>query len=174
MWKTWANLLTALRLVCVAPCAWAIVLGHLGPAAALFTIAVVSDYLDGPVARRFDNDSPAGGLFDHATDALFVAVNLSALAWIGLLDFWLPLLVVLAFTQYLFDSRALVGASLRASILGKNNGIAYFVMIGIPVIRNALGWSWPPDSWIAALGWILVITTLASMTDRAVALLKNR
>ena len=174
MWITWANLLTAMRLVCIGPCAWAIVNGHWGLAAGLFGVAIVSDYLDGPVARRFNHASPIGGLFDHATDALFVAVNLTALVSFGLVNPWLPLLVVLAFTQYMFDSRALAGASLRTSLLGKNNGIAYFVMVGIPVIRNALDWSWPPDRWISVLAWVLVITTLASMIDRASALLKRR
>ena len=174
MWITWANLLTAMRLVCIGPCAWAIVSGHWGLAAGLFGIAIVSDYLDGPLARRFNHASPIGGLFDHATDALFVTVNLGALSWIGLLNPWLPVLVALAFAQYLFDSRALAGAALRTSVLGKNNGIAYFVMVGIPVARNALDWSWPPDPWISVLAWMLVISTLASMIDRGIALFKHR
>ncbi len=174
MWNTWANLLTAARLLAVGPAAWAIVNGLWILAAGLFVIAVATDLLDGPAARRLGQSSPAGGLFDHATDALYVSVNLGALAWIGLVNGWLPALVALAFVQYMFDSRALAGTELKTSFLGRNNGIAYFVMVGIPVIRQALGLSWPEDSTIAVLAWILVATTLASMLDRAVTLLHRR
>jgi phosphatidylglycerophosphate synthase len=112
-------------------------------------------------------------LFDHATDAFYVSVSLGALAWIGMTNGWLPVLVGLAFIQYMFDSKALAGADLRTSFLGRNNGIAYFVMVGIPVVREAMAWSWPPDAWIAILAWILVATTLISMTDRAIALIRH-
>ena len=172
MWMTWANALTASRLGLIAPCAWATVNANWLLAAGLFTLAVVTDFFDGPLARRYNHASPAGGLFDHGTDALFVSVNLAALAWVGILNPWLSLLVAMAFIQYMFDSHALAGAALRTSMIGRNNGIAYFVMVGIPVIRNALGWSWPPDGWIVLLAWLLVATTLISMTDRALTLIR--
>lgn len=174
MWNTWANLLTAVRLMAVAPAGWAIVNGLWALAAGLFLLAVVTDLLDGPAARRLDQTSPAGGLFDHATDALYVSVNLGALAWVGLVNGWLPVLVALAFVQYMFDSKALAGAELTTSLLGRNNGIAYFVMVGIPVIREALELTWPGDRIVAVLAWILVATTLASMADRTLALIRRR
>ena len=68
----WANLLTGLRLIVLAPCVVAILQGYWWAAAALFTVAALSDYYDGKLARRFNQTSPFGGLFDHATDALFV------------------------------------------------------------------------------------------------------
>ena len=81
-------------------------------------------------------------------------------------------LVLLAFAQYALDSRALAGASLRASRLGRWNGIAYFVLLGIPVIRDLLGLAWPGDGWVVALGWGLVASTVVSMGNRALALLR--
>ena len=174
MWNTWANLLTAIRLLAIAPSVWAISMDRWELAGALFCLAVATDLLDGPLARRYNQASAMGGLFDHATDALFVSLNLAALAWVGLLNPWLPGLVALAFSQYIFDSRIIAGAALKTSFLGKNNGIAYYVAVGIPVIREALGFHWPPDHWIALFGWLLVATTLASMTDRAIAFLRNR
>jgi phosphatidylglycerophosphate synthase len=174
MWATWANLLTGLRLLAVGPALWAIATGRWMLAAGLFSLAVVTDLADGPLARRFQHASPMGGLFDHATDALFVATALGALAWSGAINPWLSGLVLAAFIQYTADSRVLAGAELRTSLIGRYNGIAYFVMAGIPVIRNALGWSWPPDDWIRLLAWVLVMTTLASMTDRALAVLRRR
>ncbi|MCB1686462.1 MAG: CDP-alcohol phosphatidyltransferase family protein [Pseudomonadales bacterium] len=174
MWKSWANLLTLLRLACVVPCAWAMAHGDWLTAAALFTIAVITDFLDGPLARRLGTASPFGGLFDHATDAAFVTVALGTLGYLGYVPVWLAPLVALAFIQYMFDSSALQGHVLRASWLGRNNGVAYFVVVGFPVIRNAVGLDWPADPWILAAGWLLVLTTALSMLDRGVALLLVR
>lgn len=174
MWFTWANLLTLLRFLCIAPCAWAIVEDHWLIATALFTLAVATDLIDGPVARHFNHDSGLGGLLDHATDAAFVTINLAALAWIGLTSSLLPLLIPAAFIQYLLDSKVLAGESLRTSWLGKNNGIAYFVLVGVAVIRNGLDLSWPADLWIMVFSWLLVLSTLVSMLDRALAVRRTR
>ena len=173
-WLTWANGLTLLRLIAIGPAAWAIVTGQWLLAAGLFVLAAITDLADGPVARRYGHVSPLGGLFDHGTDALFVSTTLGALAAAGYLNPYLSVLVALAFIQYMFDSKALAGAELRTSVLGRNNGIAYFVMVGIPVIREALGLSWPPLAWIGALAWLLVLSTAASMLDRAVTLIRQR
>lgn len=173
MWLTWANGLTAVRLIGIVPAAWAVCAGRWWLAAAIFAVAVVTDLADGPVARRFNHASPGGGLFDHTTDALFVATVLAALAATGYVNVFLPMLVVLAFLQYVLDSRALAGAVLRTSLIGRYNGIAYYVLAGIPIVREAAGLAWPPDSWVAALGWLLVLTTVASMADRGLAVLRR-
>lgn len=167
MWFTWANLLTVLRLASAGPCAYAVVVGSWRWAAALFTVAAITDLLDGPVARRYNHASNLGGLLDHATDALFVVVALGALAHLEYLPWLLPCLVTAAFIQYTVDSEALAGSKLRTSWLGRNNGVAYYVVVGIPVIRNALELTWPDDVWIERLAWLLIITTVVSMFDRA-------
>lgn len=174
MWITWANLLTLLRIVSIVPCAWAILNQHWGMASLLFTLAVVTDLVDGPLARRFGQDSALGGLLDHATDAAFVTISLGALAFVGYGNLLLPGLIVAAFVQYALDSKALAGHRLKTSWLGKNNGIAYFVLVGVPVVRNGLGLSWPADLWIQLFGWLLLATTVISMLDRLVALLRER
>ncbi|MGD8832754.1 MAG: CDP-alcohol phosphatidyltransferase family protein [Pseudomonadales bacterium] len=174
MWLTWANGLTAFRLLAIGPGVWAIVTGRWGLAALLFGLAVATDLADGPIARRFNHASRLGGLFDHSTDAVYVAAHLGALAWMDYLNGWLAPLVLLAFTQYVLDSRALAGAVLKTSFVGRHNGIAYFVLVGIVVIREAVGLAWPPLAWIAGLGWLLVATTLLSMLDRAWTLIRQR
>ena len=168
-----ANGLTAARLLAIGPSVWAIATDRWGMAGILFTLAVVTDLLDGPLARRLGQVTRAGALFDHATDALYVAASLAALAAAGYLNIWLPGLVILAFIQYLLDSRVLAGAELRTSLLGRYNGIAYFALAGIPVIREALDLTWPADSWVRGLGWLLVASTLTSMADRALALVRR-
>ena len=173
-WRTWANALTALRLVAGPLCAAAILAGSHGAAATLFVLAVVTDLADGRVARRRGEASPLGGILDHASDATFVALGLAALAWHASIPWLLPVLVVFAFAQYVLDSRASPGSNLRMSWLGRCNGVAYFVLLGTPLIRDALQLPWPPTSLVRAVGWLLVASTLISMLDRAAAFLPRR
>jgi hypothetical protein len=108
------------------------------------------------------------------TDAAFVSLGLAALALRGEGPALLPALVALAFLQYTLDSRVPLGRPLRASALGRWNGIAYFVPIGTVVVRDALGLAWPPAGLVRALGWLLAASTLLSMADRALALRRAR
>jgi phosphatidylglycerophosphate synthase len=169
MWMTWANLLTLCRLALATPCALAVADGHWLPAGTLFAAAIVTDLLDGPLARRFRQSTPLGGLLDHATDAAFVSAVLAAFAYRGVLPWLLPALVGVAFVQYALDSRALRGRPLRASWLGRWNGIAYFVLAGLLLAQHALDMAWPDDRLWTGLAWLLIGSTLISMTHRAVA-----
>jgi len=172
--STRANALTALRLVCGPLLVLALVEGAAWPAFACFWLAVGSDWLDGRVARRYGEASALGGFLDHVTDAAFVSLGLAALALRGEAPALLPAAVALAFLQYTLDSRVLQGAPLRASALGRWNGIAYFVPIGTVVVRDALRLDWPAPDLVLGLGWALVATTLVSMADRALALMRLR
>ena len=165
-WVTRANALTGLRLL-LAPC-WAVALlqGAARPALALFAVAVATDFADGWVARRYDEASDFGRFADHATDALFVTAGAAALACLGVLPAALPWLIAIAFLQYALDSKALAGAPLRPSSLGRWNGIAYYVVVAVPVVRDALSLAWPGPASVRALGWLLVASTLLSMADR--------
>jgi phosphatidylglycerophosphate synthase len=169
LWTS-ANALTGLRLAAAPALAAAIGADAHLAAALLFALAVATDFADGALARRRGATSRLGGFFDHATDALFVTLGLSALAVRGELTPLLPLLVALAFTQYALDSRVVEGRALRASPLGRWNGLAYYVLLGIPVVRDALGLGWPPRALVAALAIALVASTLASMAMRLAAL----
>jgi phosphatidylglycerophosphate synthase len=167
---TRANALTGVRLLLAPALVWAVATAADALALACFALAVATDLADGPVARRFGEASALGGFLDHATDALFVASGLGALAYVSVVPAPLPPLVLAAFAQYALDSRALAGRPLRASALGRWNGVAYFVLLGIPVVRDGLGLGWPADALVSALGWALVATTCASMLDRLLAL----
>ena len=46
------------------------------------------------------------------------------------------------------------------------NGIAYYVIVAVPVMRDAMGIGWPGAIWVRAGGWVLVATTVASMVGR--------
>ena len=165
-WNTRANALTSVRLACAPVIAAAVSCDASGVAFGAFLLAIASDLTDGPVARRYGEASPLGGFFDHLTDAVFVTTGLTAVALTGEGSLWLPPLIVAAFVQYTLDSGTPRGRPLRASALGRWNGIAYFVLLGIPVVRDGLALGWPPPAWTTVGAWLLVAATIASAADR--------
>jgi phosphatidylglycerophosphate synthase len=169
-WSTRANALTLLRLLAAPGLVLAILAGRAGPAALLVALAVVTDLADGPVARRFGEATRLGGLLDHAVDATFVTAGSAALAWLGALPAALPPLIALAFLQYALDSHLVGSGALRASFLGRWNGIAYYAAVALPLARDALGLEWPAAQLVYGLGWLLVASTLVSIADRLRAL----
>jgi len=174
VWRTRANGLTGLRLLAAPLLADAVLRETHGMALALFVFGVASDLLDGWLARRDGAASALGRLLDHGCDACFVVFGLAALAARGELTPWLAPLVALAFLQYALDSGALRGLPLRLSLLGRWNGVAYFILLGVPVVRDGLQLGWPPVHWVAFGGFALLATTLLSMLDRAAALLRKK
>jgi phosphatidylglycerophosphate synthase len=170
---TLPNVLSVSRLVLALPSFALVISGHWLFAAIVLMVAVATDIADGYVARKKASVSSLGGLLDHGSDAIFVTVTLSALAALELVPIVLPPLVIAAFTQYVLDSRTLSGQPLRASHIGRYNGIAYFVLAGFPTMQHALGIYLLTDPWFMYIGWLLVLTTVVSMTDRLVALLRK-
>lgn len=165
--------LTFLRLFSAVPCAFLIVNQYWLAAAALFVLAVITDLADGYIARRLDKATAFGGLLDHSSDAVFVAACLCALAFHGLVPWLLPPLVVLSFIQYVLDSRTLAGKPLRTSLLGRYNGIFYYVLAGFPTLQYALNLFPVPDPYFNVGGWLLAASTLISMTDRLITFLSR-
>jgi phosphatidylglycerophosphate synthase len=165
-WQTRANALTGARLLSAPVLALCIIEDAPWPATWIFAFAVATDFADGFVARRYDEASAFGRLLDHSVDAAFVTLGAAALAWMGALPALLPTLIAASFLQYALDSRAPVSAGPRPSSLGRWNGIAYYVIVATPIVRDALGLGWPSASLVTALGWLLVGSTLLSMVDR--------
>jgi phosphatidylglycerophosphate synthase len=175
-----ANLLTALRLSLAAPVALAFAFPSVMTANTLLSLillAMATDVADGQAARRFGTASSRGMLFDHVTDFIFVTSGLAGLAIAGSISPLLPLLIAAAFSQYVLDSYFLFKQkSLRMSILGRWNGVLYFFPL---VAFSIAALAWLPTSLTAAveicgkiLVWILTLSTIASIVDRAIAPLR--
>jgi len=58
-------------------------------------------------------------------------------------------------------------------VLGRSNGICYFVLTGLTLLSQLTEIPWPA-TWLLAAGWLLVVTTVISMLDRAWALFTSR
>jgi len=176
-----ANLLTAIRLLLVVPVALAIADAELFPSwllLAFIIAAIASDYFDGKVARALKTASARGMLFDHGTDFVFVTSALFALSTIGLSSILLPILIVIAFSQYVFDSYYLFKQKqLRMSFLGRWNGVLYFVPI-VLIASSRLPFLQPIQTALELLivyvNYALAVSTLASIIDRAIAPLRSK
>ena len=175
-----AHLLTGLRLLAVVPGAWAFSRGAGVSAwllALLVVVAIATDYFDGSVARRTGTASARGMLFDHTTDFLFVTSGLAGASVAGLVPTLLPVLIVVAFTQYVLDSYFLHRQrQLRMSYLGRWNGILYFVplvMITIAALRIP-GLGDLARVLVRPFAVLLMVSTVASILDRAAAPLRTR
>ena len=176
-----ANLLTGLRLLLVAPAAVVFSDGVTAPSwlpITLVAVAIATDYLDGIVARRRNTASDLGQLFDHTTDFLFVTTGLAAGAVAGLLPIVLPVLIVVAFSQYVLDSRFLYRQKrLLMSPLGRWNGILYFaplVMIGLARIGPLGPLAELSEFLVRPFSYLLVASTVLSIGDRAFAPVRGR
>lgn len=174
-----ANLLTTLRLLLIAPVVYGLASPGSMPAywlAFLFLLAIASDFLDGKVARAMNTASARGMLFDHGTDFLFVTATMAALAFTGALSPLLPILVTIAFSQYVLDSYFwFKQKQLKMSFLGRWNGVFYFgpallfISSQLPIagfLQTLFGLA---ASW---LGYGLILSTLLSIIDRTIAPLR--
>ena len=171
-----AHLLTGLRLGLALPLAIAFARPDFLPAAILAVLlaaAIASDYFDGVVARRQDTASAGGRLFDHATDCLFVTACLTGAALADSVPLVLPVLIAVAFSQYVLDSYWLDRRKqLRMSTIGRWNGIGYFVpLVVLAAARLDVVPALTPLLTViaGAIAYALVASTVMSMVDRATA-----
>jgi phosphatidylglycerophosphate synthase len=163
-----ANALTALRLLLVIPFAYLMTKGEMRFAVIaliVWAVALLTDFLDGPIARRRATVTAWSGTFDHTTDFLFVTSGLFAGAYRGVFPWLLPALIVAAFSQYFIDSYWIHRhAKLRGSKLGRYNGMLYFVPTCMEIVVRLGAHFLQP--LLTILVWALVASTLVSMAQR--------
>lgn len=163
-----ANALTAIRLLLVLPFAFFMAKEGAHSAALaliIWSVALASDLLDGPVARRRGTVTSFSGTFDHTTDFLFVTSGIFAGAYRGAFPWILPILIVAAFAQYFIDSYWIHRhAKLRGSRLGRYNGMLYFAPTCMDALIRLGGRFLQP--LLTVLVWLLVLSTILSMGQR--------
>ena len=163
-----ANALTAIRLILVAPFVLFMAKGDTRSAVfalVVWVLALTTDFLDGPIARRRATVNAWSGAFDHTSDFLFVTGGMFAGASRGAFPWILPICVTAAFAQYVIDSYWIHHRpQLRGSTLGRCNGMLYFVPPFMDIlIRLSASFLRP---FLEGLVWILVLSTLVSMGQR--------
>ena len=96
---TWPNLLSALRIAIVPLFIIAVIEGRPGVAFILFTMAGLTDLLDGYIARHHDQQSVLGAYLDPAADKLLITAAFILLSWPGVhqglqIPIWVTVLVI--------------------------------------------------------------------------------
>lgn len=93
---TWPNLITLLRLCCLPVFLWLLLVREERATAALILGGLgATDWVDGWVARRFDQVSEFGKKFDPTADRLMFLVTLVAIMIDGSAPWWFCLLVLI-------------------------------------------------------------------------------
>jgi cardiolipin synthase len=93
---TWPNLITLLRLCCLPIFLWFLLdRGDRTSAALILGFLGATDWVDGWVARRFDQVSEFGKKFDPTADRLMFLVTLIAIMIDGSAPWWFCLMVLI-------------------------------------------------------------------------------
>lgn len=158
------NLLTGLRLLLIAPFVYALITERFATALGLFTLAGITDALDGYLAARFNWFTWLGGVLDPLADKALLIAAFVALAFADLAPPWLVGLVLLrdivivsgALAYHFFIARF----QAAPSYLSKLNTLAQLGFVFMTLV-NAV-FSLYGSIVAQALVWLVAITTVAS------------
>ena len=166
-----ANQLTLLRMLLIPVFALLVVYGYMPHALSVFTIAGLTDALDGLLARRTGGQTTLGAWLDPVADKLLVATMFIVLALplehlIARLPVWLPVLVLsrdigIVLTVAIVNL-ALGPRTFKPSTLGKASTGLFMITCVIVMYFNYLG---RPSAVVDAFIWASLAITLASGID---------
>lgn len=114
----------------------------MGLAAAVFAVAALSDFLDGFLARRWQQTSLLGGILDSVADKLLVTGTLFALVEVGRVWAWAAFLIVGREIGVMTLRRiaAHVDERVPPSILGKWKATIQFAAMFLAILRLPEPW----------------------------------
>ena len=137
--------------------------------------AVVSDLIDGPIARRLGQATALGTRIDHTADFVFVFLGLVGLTLHDgtVVPVALPFLQLCAFLEYAYTGPQ-SHPSLLPSRLGKYNGILYFAVVVTVTTQYAFHLNWIASDLIYGFCWVLVASTIVSMVFRVVTRIQKK
>ena len=138
-------------------------------AVAVFVIASISDFLDGYIARHYNQVSDFGKFLDPLADKLLVCAAMICLVEVGRLPAWMGIVIISR--EFIISGFRLVasdnGVVIAASYWGKFK--TTFQMLMIIVLILNLGGVF--DMIGLVLTWIALILTVVSLIDY---LVKNK
>lgn len=158
------NLITLLRILLIVPFLGQLHQTNFGLALLLFTVAGVSDGVDGFLAKRFGWTSRLGAILDPLADKLLMLSAYLALGILNVLPWWLVGLVLLrdaiivggALTYHM-----LFGVYEMAPLLtSKLNTACQILLVVLALFALWQGGARPP--WLAGLGYVVAFTTVVS------------
>lgn len=121
----------------------------------VFLLAVITDAFDGYSARKLGVTSDYGAYFDIAADFILVLVAFFTFTIIGVYPYWLLLLIILVFIQFILTSKLKV---LVYDPVGKYYGAFLFAVILVTLIF--------PPAFYSFLLIATILFTLISLVSR--------
>ncbi|KQT46037.1 hypothetical protein ASG47_13960 [Devosia sp. Leaf420] len=108
------NIITIARIAAIIPIVWLVMDGDITLriiALVLFVIAAASDWVDGYLARAWDQYSDLGRMLDPIADKLLVGILITALAWDGSFSGWdmIPVVAILFREFFISGLREFLG-----------------------------------------------------------------
>ena len=176
MRMTLANQLTIARMAVIPLIITLVLSNHSGWALLVFTLAGLSDMLDGVIARRYRQKSSLGSFLDPMADKLLMTACFIVLSIPdnpqSFPDYAVPnhipiYLTIVTISRDVFIVMVALVIHLTSglsrfppTILGKATTLTQIAMIGFVLLFNALGQGSPV--FIQALSWLTLAATLAS------------
>ena len=162
-----ANALTLARLLAVLPVTVLLataVDGQSLAAAVIFTLASLTDYLDGVLARRAHEPSKFGRIADPIADRLLINIALILLWYAGRLPWWLalPVLTRDVWLMFLFRRRH-VGTEVTVNTVGK--WATALIMLALALLM-ATSATWPLVLFAVGVAVSLVAGALYSVAPQ--------
>ena len=133
------NLISVVRLAC-APLFWWLLFGADAPWTAAILLAVLgaSDWVDGWVARRFDQGSELGKILDPTADRILLLTGVLALLVDGSVPIWFGVLVLARELVIAVVTLALAMAGARRiDVLWVGKAGTFATMIALPAFLGA-------------------------------------
>jgi len=133
----------------------------------LFTLAAVSDGLDGYLAKRFGWTSDLGKFLDPLADKLLLMTLFITAAWLDIAPWWLTAVAVAR--DFIIGLGAIVfrlwfgPLNGRPTVISKINTAMQLGYLLAVVLASATGF--PPREVLEALAVIVLLTVLASGID---------
>ena len=147
------NILSLIRLLLIPVFFVLLLTGHLAWALLLIAVSAVTDFVDGYVARHFNQITRLGQLLDPAADRLFILTTLIGLGLVGVLPWWFIAVIVARDVLLLVLGVVLANhrfGPLPVHHLGKMGTFA--ILFTMPVLLLAA--AFPQTAWLALpVGW---------------------
>lgn len=100
---------------------------------ALFLVAILTDAIDGYLARKYNATSSIGAYLDVTADFILVLAGFLAFVYMGVYPYWILIIIVFMFIQFLVTSKFQI---LIYDPLGKYYGSFLFLMIFINIFST--------------------------------------
>lgn len=166
------NAISLMRIMMIAPIIILFVNGEFGWALALFTIAGLSDGLDGYIAKKYHWDTRLGAFLDPAGDKLLVAWSYGTLAYLGYIPVWLAFIViardvviVAGSFMYHYLVRRLEGDPTFISKFNTGLEFAFLIIVMLREVMQQVGFWWPDEITVTVVGAAVLVTVIISGFD---------